>query len=350
MTAKPGAKAPRLLSRDEFRTGVFARDRHTCVLCGNPGQDAHHILERRLFTAAGEEGGYFLENGATVCGPCHIRCEATDVSVEEVRAAAGILKPVLPEHLYEDQVYDKWGNIIMPSGARLKGELFFDESVQKIIASHLHLFSNHVKFPRTWHLPWSPGMHDDDRMIRSMAAFEGQRVLVSRKMDGENTSMYADHIHARSLENRSHPSRDWVKQFWSTFAHEIPEGWRICGENLFAEHSIRYDDLPSFFLGFHVWNDRNECLSWDETLEWFALFGITPVEVLYDGLYDEKAIRGLESSLNFEQDEGYVLRLADRFSYADYKRAVAKFVRKDHVRTTKHWMHGQALVPNALKA
>jgi len=45
-----------LLTRDEFREGVFARDRHTCVNCRKPGVDAHHIMERRLFP----DGGYYL--------------------------------------------------------------------------------------------------------------------------------------------------------------------------------------------------------------------------------------------------------------------------------------------------
>jgi len=43
-----------LLTRDEFREAVFARDHHRCVICRNEGKDAHHILERRLF----DDGGY----------------------------------------------------------------------------------------------------------------------------------------------------------------------------------------------------------------------------------------------------------------------------------------------------
>lgn len=342
---------PRLLTRDAFREGVFERDGHKCVLCKAPFNDkfsAHHIIERRLWTAPHQFGGYFLDNGATVCEPCHIKCERTDVTVEEVREAAGITRKPLPEHLYEDQVYDKWANIIMPNGTRLRGELFFDGSVQKVIADHLHEFTHHVKAPRTWHLPWSPGMHDDDRMLRDMAPFIGKRVIATRKMDGENTTMYSDYIHARSLDGRHHPSRDWVKQFHAKRAYNIPEFWRIGGENVYAEHSIRYEDLKSFFLGFHVWNEKNVALAWDEALEWFELLDITPVDVLYDGIYDEKAIRAIEANLNWDRDEGYVLRVADSFSYGEYKTHVGKFVRKDHVRTTKHHWQAQAVIPNKL--
>jgi hypothetical protein len=119
-----------LLTRDAFREAVFARDEHRCVFCGKPAVDAHHILERRLWP----DGGYYRDNGASVCGDHHMRCETTEVPTEDVRAACAITKVLLPPHLYADQPYDKWGNPILPNGQRLKGELFHDESVQKVLA------------------------------------------------------------------------------------------------------------------------------------------------------------------------------------------------------------------------
>ena len=158
-----------LLTRDQFRNAVFARDNHRCVICGNErrgdvGIDAHHIIERRLWV----DGGYYLDNGATLCswsdGGCHYRAEDTSLSVEEIRIAAGIKKAVLPEDMYLDHVYDKWGNVILENGTRTKGPLFYDESVQKVLRQHPDfgsLFVEYVKYPRTYHLPWSPGATDD---------------------------------------------------------------------------------------------------------------------------------------------------------------------------------------------
>jgi hypothetical protein len=83
---------------------------------------------------------------------------------------------------------------------RLRGELFDDESVQKILSPVLHLFLDYVKYPRTYHLPWSPGMTKDDRQIKSIDVFEGKDIVVTLKMDGENTNWYKDYCHARSLE------------------------------------------------------------------------------------------------------------------------------------------------------
>ena len=204
-----------LLTRDDFRNGVFARDRNLCVICQAAGVDAHHIVERRLFTAPHELGGYFLDNGATVCGACHIQAEQTLLSCEQLREAAGITKLVVPSHLYPDDRIDKWGNPILPDGRRMRGELFFDESVQKALAPVLDRFLQYVKYPRTWHLPWSPGATKDDRVLPDTAHFNSQEVVVTVKMDGENTTLYPDYLHARSLDSRNHPSRNWIKNLHS---------------------------------------------------------------------------------------------------------------------------------------
>lgn len=335
-----------LLTRDKFREAVFARDNRKCVFCEKHAKDAHHILERRLFS----DGGYYLDNGASVCHEHHIKCETTEISVEDVRAACKIQKKIVPLHLYPDQVYDKWGNPVIENGRRLKGELFHDESVQKILkqGNMLDLFTDWVKYPRTYHLPWSEDVGKSDRIIQSLQFFEDKKVVVTEKMDGENTSMYSNHIHARSLDSASNSTRDWVKRFWANIHSEIPHGWRVCGENLFAKHSIEYQNLESYFLGFSVWNNQNTCLSWEQTVEWFHLFGIKHVPVLYYGTFDEKKIRSLYTGADYNTSEGYVLRVADSFEYKDFNRAVAKYVRKDHVRTSQHWLKS-SITQNGLK-
>ncbi len=338
-----------LLTRDQFREGVFQRDGHCCVFCHLDAVDAHHIIERRLWP----DSGYYLDNGASVCAAHHYDCEMTIISVEDVRSACGIEHLILPPHLYHDQVYDKWGNIVLPNGQRLKGELFFDESVQKILRKGrvLDLFTDYIKYPRSYHLPWSQGMSDDDRLMPNLDAFDGQRVIVTEKMDGENTTMYSDHIHARSVDSRGDESRAWVKNFWANFAFEIPKGWRVCGENMYGEHSIHYDNLDSYFYGFSIWNDKNECLSWDEAQEWYAMLhpDIKTVPVLYDGIFDKDLIIDLWNDSMYDNHEGYVMRVADSFPMSQFRFKLGKFVRKDHVNTGEHWRFGKQLVVNGLK-
>jgi hypothetical protein len=288
-----------------------------------------------------------MANGASLCGRCHIEAEQTVLSCTLIREKAGIQRIVLPPHLYDDQNYDKWGNPIMLNGTRLRGELFFDESVQKILndGGMLGLFTHHVKYPRTYHLPWSLNLTDDDRMMNHNV-FEGKEVVVTLKMDGENTTMYRDFVHARSLIFEAHPSRNRVKALHSQIAHDLPEHWRFCGENLYAKHSIKYTDLPSYFLLFSVWNDKNICLPWDETAEWAQLLDLSTVTVLYRGIFDREKI---EDAFNPYKDtnEGYVVRMAGSFPFSSFRNSVGKFVRKNHVHTHGHWMR-QAIEPNEL--
>ena len=205
-----------------------------------------------------------------------------------------------------------------------------------------------IKYARTFHLPYSFGRTSDDKVLKNDDHFIGKRVIITEKMDGENTTMYPDYIHARSIDGRTHPSRDWVKKFHASIAHDIPAGMRICGENVFAVHSIAYHDLKSYFYGFSMWEDHR-CLQWDETLEYFDLIGITPVNVLFDGIYEgEHTGKAIIDTLDLEKQEGFVIRLADEFMYDDFGKSVAKFVRASHVQTDTHWMQA-AIIPNGLK-
>lgn len=367
--------AHELLDRDSFRKGVFIRDGHKCVICGAKGYwhwpdastmqkdcglagvplDAHHIIERRLW----DDGGYYLDNGATLCDDhfgddgnitgCHKKAEQTILTCDEIREAAGIKRILLPEHLYRDAVYDKWGNIINPDGTRTPGELFGDESVRKVLMPliAIDVFRKHIKYPRTYHLPWSPGKTDDDRTLEDVSVFNGRRVIVTEKLDGENTTMYNDYIHARSLDSGGHPSRQWVKNYHAQIQYNIPEGWRFCGENLFAKHTLAYDNLPSFFMLFSIWNESNICLSWDETVEYAAILDIKTVPVLYDGIWDEALVKGIGSKMDLNKQEGYVVRLADSFGYGAFRKSIAKYVRAAHVGTGHHWM-AQAVIKNEM--
>lgn len=338
-----------LLTRDSFREAVFARDNYKCVVpnCNKPAADAHHIIERRLWT----NGGYFINNGASVCPEHHIQCETTEITVEQIREYAGIKKVILPDHMYDDVMYDKWGNTILPNGSRTKGELFNDESVQKILAlgGVLESFTDYVKYPRTFHAPWSYCVHSDDKVIPSTAVFQNKRVVVTEKMDGENTSLYSDYYHARSLDSKNHESRNLAKAVHAKFAHEIPKGWRVCCENLFMVHSIKYSNLTNVLYGLSIWDDRNMCLSWDATTEWFQLLELPQPRVLYDGVYDEQLIRKLyDNDRDWHKSEGLVVRLADSFHYRDFRNSVMKVVRANHVQTTKHCLLSHKIEPNQI--
>ncbi|MCX4770499.1 RNA ligase family protein [Streptomyces sp. NBC_01285] len=202
-------------------------------------------------------------------------------------------------------------------------------------------------YPRTPHLPWSPGATSDDVRLTDLAGLTGAQVVVTEKLDGENTTLYADGLHARSLDSAHHPSRGRVKALQGRIGPRIPAGRRICGENVFARHSIPYEDLASHFYGFSVW-DGDLCLGWDRTVEFLRDLGIPTPPVLWRGVFDARAERTLRAlRLDTGRQEGYVVRPAEGFPAAAFGRRVAKWVRPRHVRTDTHWMHA-AVVENAL--
>jgi hypothetical protein len=284
-----------------------------------------------------------------LCSRHHIEAEQTTLSCEQLREAAGITSVVLPPHLYDDLDYDKWGNVVLSDGTRLKGELFFDASVQKILGDGrvLHLFIDRVKYPRTYHAPWS-NPTKDDRTIHDISHFDGIEVVVTEKLDGENTTIYNDAVHARSLSPISGEDHGYVKILQARLAADIPHGWRICGENLYAVHSIRYQNLDSYFYMFSLWDERNTCLSWDETEEWAELLGIKTVPVLYRGVFDVDKIQSLWTPDKRDVMEGYVIRAVSSFPFVDFRKQVMKFVRPEHVTTKTHWRH-KRLEVNQLK-
>lgn len=335
-----------LLTREIFKKEVFKRDNNKCVVCKEPAIDAHHILERKLFN----DGGYYLGNGVSLCSHDHFLAERTELDCDYLRKCAGIKSIILPEHFVHDTDYDKWGNPILPNKTRLKGELFYEEQVQKILPDSIKiLFSELVKFPRTYHLPWSPNLQNDDRMLESLDGFKNEDIVVTVKMDGENTSMYRDAIHARALSFAPRKDRSWISALHGRIKYDIPRGWRICGENLFAKHSIHYKDLPSYFMMFSIWNEKNVCLSWKETEEWAELLGLTLVPIVHKGKIEDFYTSIFSKDVYKDRDdiEGYVIRVARCFPYIDYKRLVGKYVRKNHVRTDEHWTT-QPIVPNIL--
>ena len=208
-----------------------------------------------------------------------------------------------------------------------------------------------VKYPRTPHLPWSPGATKDDRVIGDVTCCLIGPVVITEKMDGENTTMYRKSIHARSIDSYSgHPSRSWINHIHGNTAYMIDGEERVCGENLYAQHSIHYDNLESYFLAFGIWK-HDRCLSWPDTLGRLDYLGLKHVPVLYEGMIDESTLRRFHLDKGIEGNpkiEGFVVRPVRSFTMAEFGSVVAKWVRAGHVQTDEHWM-SKPVIPNGLR-
>ena len=175
-------------------------------------------------------------------------------------------------------------------------------------------------------------------------------MVVTEKLDGENTTLYPDgYMHARSLDFRSHESQAWVRALAGRIARDIPTTMRVCGENVYAKHSIGYEALDSYFYAFGIF-EGDTSLSWDEVEAYSEMLDLQTVPVLYRGVWDEVAVRACYTGTSRfgGVQEGYVVRLARSFTIDEYPVALAKFVRANHVQTgAAHW-RSQTVVPNKL--
>jgi hypothetical protein len=194
------------------------------------------------------------------------------------------------------------------------------------------------KYPRTHHLPDSPGATSDDRILTDLAGLTGE-LVVTEKMDGGNLTFTRDLMYARSVDSGTHVWDRPAKAAWARVAHEIPYGWRVCGESMWARRSVAYPDLPGVFLVFGVWDAAHTLRGWDETAEWAALLDLPLVPVLYRGTELTAARAAWSRQRDADHSEGFVVRAAVPIPEAEFGHRVAKWVRPQHVRTEAAWRH-----------
>ena len=192
-----------------------------------------------------------------------------------------------------------------------------------------------AKYPRTPHLPFSQKPGRDDLVLKDLGHFSGKRLVITEKMDGENITSYKDAWHIRSLSSKTR------EHHWYFLTHILPniqskidDDMRICGEYMFHEHAIRYDNLPSYYLVHSIWRE-NTCLDWDETNRICDELGLDTVPELAIISVDNKQVwdfvRGVATGVCSRGGEGIVVRNASSFTYENFSKNVAKYVGKGEI-------------------
>lgn len=214
------------------------------------------------------------------------------------------------------------------------------------------------KYPRTFHLPWSPGGTSDDKRMLDVSELIGTSIVITEKADGSNLTYTRRHVFSRSHSGPpGHPSFDLAKATHARIGHLLSENLSVFCEYCYALHSIAYKELPDFSMVFGVRDDeRGVFWDWEMVEAQAADLGLPTVPVLFRGTVgSEEELLELTSKLAKGssalggQREGIVVRVAEAFAEQAFSRKVAKWVRKDHVQTDDHWLH-QAIVPQKLKS
>jgi hypothetical protein len=205
------------------------------------------------------------------------------------------------------------------------------------------------KYPRTYHLPQSPGCTSDDKRLENIDNFLGKEVVFTEKMDGSNVCVEREGCYARSHNGApSHPSFDLFKATHSSVKNNISNGIQIFGEWLFAKHSIFYNDLPNYFMIFGI-RENDIWFSWEDVELFSADLGFPTVPVIQKKLFDPNDILNIFPPKCGAESEGFVVRWVEQFKDEDFGKYVAKFVRDGHVQTSEHWTK-QKIVKNQLRS
>lgn len=194
------------------------------------------------------------------------------------------------------------------------------------------------KYPRTWHVGFSPGKGGTDKVLEDLSCFRFKKIIVTSKMDGENFSLYSDGLHARSLDSKHQPWRDWIKAKQAELAGAIPSGYRICGEYMYARHNIPYDDLQGYFYVFSIWNGTL-CMDWEYTKTWADFYKLPTPKILYVGFFNEEKLHSIAAKVDADEKcEGFIVRNAACFELEDFNKNVVKYVKENYVQTNdEHW-------------
>lgn len=208
-----------------------------------------------------------------------------------------------------------------------------------------------MKYPRTYHLPFSPGSTSDDKRLSDgwFEYYQGKEVVFTEKLDGENTAMNCVDVYARS---HGAPTRSpWSRNLWDPsdglywkIKNLIGPNETIYGENLYGEHSIHYQVLTEYWHMFAA-NDGNLWYSWDEVKEFAKILGVPSVPELHrETLRNESEVKDIVDELmdysshyGWCGKEGIVMRTVEGFPIMEFPKHVCKYVRANHVQTDEHW-------------
>lgn len=214
------------------------------------------------------------------------------------------------------------------------------------------------KYNRTFHVPWSKGATNDDKIATDLSSLINVEIVITEKIDGSNTSLESKGCFARTHSGPpAHASFDGLKALHSQVKYKIPDNLQLFGEWCYALHSIAYSELPGYFMLFNVRGYSNEetvWASWEEVEMWAQEIEVPTVPVLFKGICKSvNELMSLTESFMIQPSkcggirEGVVVRIASSFTDKEFCSCVMKCVRANHVQTSEHWKD-QEIIRNKL--
>lgn len=212
-----------------------------------------------------------------------------------------------------------------------------------------------IKFPHTPHLIWlgdHPPRADKVLPPSEVADLLSGEVLVEEKVDGANLGLSVGPDGLMRAQNRGnwlkrggHAQFDglwaWIDQRQTALTEALGAHLMMFGEWCLAVHSVRYNALPDWFLGFDVY-DRTTNRFWDAFRRDALLndLGLSGVPRLAKGLFSVAELRNMlrqPSKVGGDSLEGIYIRADEN----GWLKARAKIVRSEFVQAIdEHWSRG----------
>ncbi len=207
------------------------------------------------------------------------------------------------------------------------------------------------KFPSTPHLARLGGIRvrDDKVMIESERdGFLQHELVVEEKVDGANLGISFDPAGKIRAQNRGEflqypylgqwkKLAEWLDPKIDPFFDTLSDRYILFGEWCYAQHSVPYDRLPDWFLGFDVFDkSTSKFFSCSRRDALFRGLGVSQVPTIKRGRFSLSKIKKLLSHSQFSDcpAEGLYLRLDN----GDWLRQRAKLVRPEFIRSVgQHW-------------
>lgn len=211
-----------------------------------------------------------------------------------------------------------------------------------------------LKFPSTPYIELDKGRVRKDKVLseEEVGQILSRKVYVEEKVDGANLGISFDEDGELLFQNRGSYLYKPLEGQWSilrTWAGKYEEAMFDCltdryilfGEWCYATHSVYYDSLPDWFIGFDILDKKSHrFLAVENRNQIMKQIGIAIVPLLGQGVFESGQLKGFlgKSKYGPACSEGIYLR-QDQGEFLKYR---AKLVRESFQQEIEmHWSKKQ---------
>ncbi len=218
------------------------------------------------------------------------------------------------------------------------------------------------KFPSTHHLATLGGVDiRDDKVLSGSERNEFllHELIIEEKIDGANLGISFDSEGNIRAQNRGaylylpasgqwKKISEWLELRTDDLFEHLEDHFILFGEWCYAQHSVFYDRLPDWFLGFDIYDKRfSRFLSSEHRDTLLKKMRIAQVPVVACGHFAYPEIIELLSTSKFSDQPAEGLYL--RFDQGKWLAQRAKLVRPAFIQSVEqHWSRA-AIKPNLLR-